>query len=103
MSDDEEIEGDILTLKDLAAWTKYGALGKVHKFVVRRQRSPEQYQTFLQMSKGRAIPRDNNTHWNSFARMLSRALEPQVRHAVDRWFIKRPNDQPQVEQITMDD
>jgi hypothetical protein len=91
-TNDEAIEGDTLTLKDLEAWKKYGALGKVHTFVVRRQRSPEQYQAFLQMSKGRAIPRDNSTRWNSMARMLKTVLEPQVRHAINRWFEERPAD-----------
>ena len=102
-TNDEAIEGDTLTLKDLKAQKKYSALGKVHTFVVRRQRSPEQYQAFLQMSKGRAIPRDNSTRWNSMARMLKRVLKPQVCYTINRQFKERPGDSKPNEVITKKD
>ena len=52
------------------------------------------------MTKNRAIPRDNSTRWNSFARMIHIALETQVRHGINRWFEERPGDQPEDERIT---
>ena len=37
------------------------------------------------------------------ARMLKRVLEPQVRHAVNRWFEERPGDSKPDEVITEKD
>jgi hypothetical protein len=78
-------------------------LGRVHTFVVRRKRSPEQWQAFLAMTKGKAIPKDNKTRWNSYAIMLKTALQPPVRQAIDRWFDERAKDQPEDERITEED
>jgi hypothetical protein len=99
---DSNIEGDNLTLSDIRAWTKYGFRGRAHIFVVRLARSPERLQYFTKMAK-RAIPRDNKTRWNSFALCYSVMLLPQVRQAINRWFIERPNDQPADEAITEED
>jgi hypothetical protein len=87
-TNDDQIEGDHLTLNDLAKWRKYGAIGKLHTFTVRRQRSPQQYQKFLQMSKDKHLHRDNKTRWNSYAIAIQTALLPQVRQAINRWFIE---------------
>jgi hypothetical protein len=52
------------------------------------------------MSKGKHIPRDNKTRWNSYAEMIKAALLPQVRQAINRWFLERPEDQDVSEIIT---
>ena len=36
---DDKIEGNILTLANLATWKKYGPLGQLHTFVVYRKYS----------------------------------------------------------------
>jgi len=102
-TEDDEIEGDTLTLADLAAWKKYGPLGQLHTFVVHRKRSPEQWQTLLQMTKGKAIPKDNKTRWNSYFYILEASLLPHVQQAIDRWFDKCPNDQPEDERLIEED
>lgn len=74
------------TLRDLEAWKKFGPIGKLHSFVVRTQRSTQRYQRFLVLSRGKHLARDNCTRWNSFERMISTALKPDVRSAIDRYI-----------------
>jgi len=54
------------------------------------------------MSKGRAIPWDNSTYWNSYTQMLKTVLEPQVHHAINCWFKECPSDGEPDKVITKD-
>lgn len=77
------------------------AIGKLHAFVVRMQKSPQRYHQFLVLSRGKSLPRDNSTRWNSFEKMITRALEPEIRVAIDRFSAEQNT--PEQERITLAD
>lgn len=62
-------------------WRKKGPLGKLHNIVVYIQRSPQRMASFLVLSQGKRLARDNKTRWNSWYHMIHQALL--LRPAVD--------------------
>ena len=55
------------------------------------------------MSKDKHLHRDNKTRWNSYAIAIQTALLPQVRQAINRWFIEYSTKQEEWEVFTEDD
>lgn len=56
-------------------WRKKGPLGKLHNTVIYIAGSNQRLERFLLFSKGLKLLRDNDTRWNSWYRMLERALK----------------------------
>jgi hypothetical protein len=54
-------------------WRQMGALGKLHNINVWFRSSTQRYQEFV-AAAGRAIPLDNDTRWNSWAKEIEAAL-----------------------------
>jgi hypothetical protein len=67
--------------REVAEWRKRGPLGKIHNTSVYIADSKQRIERFKQLSKGLMLLRDNDTRWNSWFKMLTRAFE--VRDAVD--------------------
>lgn len=67
--------------REVAEWRKRGPLGKIHNTSVYIAGSNQRIERFKQLSKGLMLLRDNDTRWNSWFKMLTRAFE--VRDAVD--------------------
>lgn len=65
------------TEHEVREWRKKGPLGKIHNIVVFIQRSSQRTESFkaLAESNGLGLTRDNATRWNSWFRMLARALK----------------------------
>ena len=65
-----------LTEEEMRAWRRKGPLGKIHNIVVYIQRSTQRTEAFkaLLEANGLGLTRDNATRWNSWFRMLERAL-----------------------------
>lgn len=59
---------------EMDLWRQKGPLGKLHNIVVFIQRSPQREETFLQLSQGRRLIRDQQTRWNSWFAMIDRAI-----------------------------
>ena len=55
-------------------WRKKGCLGKLHNIAVAIQRSNQRQDAFLHESGGLRITRDNATRWNSWYRLIFRAI-----------------------------
>jgi hypothetical protein len=62
-------------------WRQKGPLGKLHNLVVYIQRSPQRMASFLLLSQGKRLARDNKTRWNSWHYMINQALP--LRPAID--------------------
>jgi hypothetical protein len=65
-----------LTEEEIREWRKKGPLGKIHNIVVYIQRSTQRTEAFkaLLEANGLGLTRDNTTRWNSWFKMLERAL-----------------------------
>jgi hypothetical protein len=59
-------------------WRQKGPLGKLHNIVVFIQRNPQRLANFHKLSGNQHVPRDNSTRWNSWKRMISKAIELKV-------------------------
>jgi hypothetical protein len=70
------------TVSESDKWRLKGALGKLHNTVVFIQRSPQRIAMFIELSGGKRLKRDNSTRWNSWAHMISCALQPPIRRAI---------------------
>jgi hypothetical protein len=68
---------------EMDLWRQKGPLGKLHDIVVFIQRSPQREETFLQLSHGRHLIRDQQTRWNSCYTMIDRAIQADIRIAID--------------------
>ena len=66
-----------LTEEEMRSWRRKGPLGKIHNIVVYIQRSTQRTEAFkaLLEANGLGLTRDNATRWNSWFRMLERALK----------------------------
>jgi hypothetical protein len=91
VKDIENIEAE--ESDELLQYTQSGSIAKLHNFIVRTQRSAQRYQRFLVLSLGKQLPRDNSTRWNSFEKMISSALKPQVRAAIERSIEENEEDE----------
>jgi len=62
---------------EIQEWRKKGPLGKLHNIVVYIQRSAQRIQRFKSLieANGLGLIRDNSTRWNSWYKMLQRALK----------------------------
>jgi hypothetical protein len=69
------------TEQEINDWRQKGPLGKLHNLVVYIQRSPQRIASFLLLSQGKRLVRDNKTRWNSWYHMIHQALI--LRHAID--------------------
>ena len=72
-----------------AKWREIGGLGKVHNLIVFIRGSNDRFNRFLKLA-GKMIPLDNDTHWNSWFRMLEVALE--LRAAIMKFMDKYSDD-----------
>ena len=64
-------------------WRKKGPLGKLHNVSVYIAMSTQRVDAFKLISGNYRLPRDNSTRWNSWYRMLVRAL--MLRKAIDAY------------------
>ena len=64
-------------------WRQKGPLGKLHNIVVFFHRSPQREETFLYLSHGKHLIRDQQTRWNSWFAMVDRAIQADIRIAID--------------------
>ncbi|KFY94024.1 hypothetical protein V500_03458, partial [Pseudogymnoascus sp. VKM F-4518 (FW-2643)] len=69
---------------ETANWRKQGPLGKLHNIIVYIQRSPKRRDVFFEYSKGLGLIRDQKTRWNSWYRMVQRALHPNCQRGIER-------------------
>ena len=76
--------------KDIEQWRKRGAIGKLHNIVVYITWSPQRLQTFTALTDGLRLLRDNDTRWNSWYKMVERALRPKVRQAITVFCAQEP-------------
>lgn len=56
-------------------WRKKGCLGKLHNIAVAIQRSNQRQDLFLLETGGLRLGRDNATRWNSWYRLIARAVQ----------------------------
>jgi hypothetical protein len=82
---DERIDKELPSIEDVQAWTKHGPLGKLHNLIVWTYASPQRIQSFLRVSKGLGLTRDNNTRWTSWYDTLERALR--LKQEIQQWEI----------------
>ncbi|KAG7404580.1 Zinc finger BED domain-containing protein DAYSLEEPER [Fusarium oxysporum f. sp. raphani] len=68
--------------EEVEQWRKRGAIGKLHHIVVYVMWTPQRLQTFTALSDGLRLRRDNDTHWNSWYKMVEWVLRPKVRQAI---------------------
>ena len=64
-------------------WRQKGPLGKLHNIVVFIHCSPQREETFLYLSHGKHLIRDQQTRWNSWFAMVDRAIQADIRIAID--------------------
>ena len=83
-------------------WRQKGPLGKLHNIVVFIQRSPQRKELFLQLSHGRHLVRDQQTRWNSWFAMIDRALQPDLKIAIDLYCFHYKAD-AQLDTLTTED
>jgi hypothetical protein len=76
--------------EDIEQWRKRGAIGKLHNIVVYITLSPQRLQTFTALTDGLSLLRDNDTRWNSWYKMVERALRPKVRQAITVFCAQEP-------------
>ena len=69
----------------MKVWRKKGDLGKLHNISVYITRSTQRLDAFVSISQGLRLPRDNSTRWNSWYRMLARAV--MLRTAIDTFTL----------------
>jgi hypothetical protein len=80
--DDSDEYNLTLSAAEMQNWRKKGPLGKLHNIAVYIARSPQRIEKFKSYSKGRILPRDNSTRWNSWFRMLDVALKEDIKLAI---------------------
>lgn len=71
-------------------WRKKGPLGKLHNVSVYITMSTQRVDAFKLISGNYRLPRDNSTRWNSWYRMLVRAL--MLRKAIDAYTMINRDD-----------
>jgi hypothetical protein len=71
-------------------WRKKGPLGKLHNVSVYIAMSTQRVDAFKLISGNYRLPRDNSTRWNSWYRMLVRAL--MLRKAIDAYTMINRDD-----------
>jgi hypothetical protein len=62
------------TKKEIEQWRQKGPLGKLHNTAVFIEGSNQRLERFLYLSKNLRLLRDNDTRWNSWYKMLERAI-----------------------------
>ena len=85
---DAQINGQLpkeFNNEQMKIWRKKGPLGKLHKVSVYITLSTQRLDAFKVMSGNLRLPRDNSTRWNSWYRMLARALI--LREAIDTYTL----------------
>jgi hypothetical protein len=71
----EREEGGIITKAQATEeWREFSVLGKLHNLCIYSRSSTSIYNDF-KAEIGRALPRDNNTRWNSWFRLIDVAIE----------------------------
>ena len=71
-------------------WRKKGPLGKLHNVSVYITMSTQRVDAFKLISGNYRLPRDNSTRWNSWYRMLVRAL--MLKKAIDAYTMINRDD-----------
>ncbi|CEJ83197.1 hypothetical protein VHEMI03217 [[Torrubiella] hemipterigena] len=74
---DNQINGQLpkeFNTEQMKVWRKKGPLGKLHNISVYISLSTQRLDAFRMVSGNLRLPRDNSTRWNSWYRMLARAL-----------------------------
>lgn len=82
VQDIEQAEG--ASIDEINANQRFGALGKLHNLVVALGRDPQKLQRFQAISGGLTLPRDNSTRWNSWHKLIQRAVKLQSQ--IDRYY-----------------
>lgn len=73
----------LLSDKEVNEWRSTGPLAKIHALVIAIRLTPQRLAMFHKYSEGRNLVRDNDTRWNSWYYMLTRATEPDMVAAVN--------------------
>jgi hypothetical protein len=85
---DAQINGQLpkeFNNEQMKIWRKKGPLGKLHNVSVYITLSTQRLDAFKVISGNLRLPRDNSTRWNSWYRMLARALI--LREAIDTYTL----------------
>ena len=82
VQDIKQVEG--ASIEDINANQRFGALGKLHNLAVTLSRDPQKLQRFQTISGGLTLPRDNATRWNSWHKLIQRAVK--LRSQIDRYY-----------------
>ena len=93
---------DIPTDLEMEIWRQKGPLGKLHNIVVFIQRSPQREEGFLQLSHGKHLLRDQQTRWNSWFAMIDRAIQTDIKVAIDLYCFQHATD-IQLDTLTAED
>ena len=90
VKDIEQAEG--ASLGEISTNYRFGPLGKLHNLVVTFARNPEKLQRFKVISNGLILPRDNSTRWNSWHRLIQRAIN--LQGFIERYYNSWDKDSP---------
>ncbi|RYC76746.1 hypothetical protein BFJ63_vAg20377, partial [Fusarium oxysporum f. sp. narcissi] len=75
----EKEEGGIFTKAQATEeWREFSVLGKLHNLCIYSRSSTSIYNDF-KAEIGRALPRDNDTRWNSWFRLIDVAIEKRAK------------------------
>jgi hypothetical protein len=97
VQDIEQAEG--ASIEDINTNQRFGALGKLHNLAVAFARDPQKLQRFQTISNGFTLPRDNSTRWNSWHKLIQRAVKLQSQ--IDRYYSLWDKDS--LDYLTQDD
>lgn len=67
---------------EAAGWRQMGALGKLHNIEVHFRASDARYNEFKKLAKGRVLPQENATRWNSWYKVVDVARQEVMRSAL---------------------
>ena len=93
------IEGVSTTLAEVSEWRKKGCLGQLRGVVVHFQLSSIRMHRFLQLSRNKALARDNATRWSSWYNMIRVATSTPCKQAILEYFKLYPEECPE-DQLT---
>jgi hypothetical protein len=102
----EEKEGPVKlkqTLKEIEEWRKHRPIGKLHNIVVDIQGSAQRMQEFMALSKQNRPARDNDTRWNSMARMIKKAITSPVFEAINSYVKRHQNESVRADEVSDED
>ena len=99
VQDINQTEDDSISIEDINTNQRFGALGKLHNLAIALARDPQKLQRFKTISNGLILLRDNSTRWNSWHKLIQRAIK--LRSQIDRYYNLWDKDNP--DYLTQDD